>query len=141
MAVPDGYAYSYPVRSSEDLTFHRGSCADSKLPHRHILGNKVRLDSNLVMLELDDAGVPFVYMEYAGWESDSGKWGNDDDPMGNVGITILLDDDYLDGAAHSAVPTKYWSLSYEICGVSDGLFRGLVWIRSFEIGNKKDEKL
>ncbi len=120
VAVPDGYAYSYPVRSSEGLTFHRGSCADSKLPHRYVLGNKVRLDPNLVMLELDDARVPFLYMEYAGWESDSGKWGNDDDPMGNVGITILLDDDYLDWEKTSAVPTKYWSLSYSVCGVSGG---------------------
>ncbi len=120
VAVPDGYAYSYPVRSSEGLTFHRGSCADSKLPHRHVLGNKVRLDPDLVMLELDDARIPFLYMEYAGWESDSGKWGNDDDPMGNVGITILLDDDYLDWEKTSAVPTKYWSLSYSVCGVSGG---------------------
>ena len=120
VAVPDGYAYSYPVRSSEGLTFHRDPCAGSQLPHRYVLWNKVRLDPNLVMLELDDAKVPFVYMEYAGWESDSGKWGNDDDPMGGVGITVLLDDDYLDWEAHSAVPTKYWSLSYETCGVSGG---------------------
>ncbi len=71
------------------------------------------MDPDLVMLELDDARVPFLYMEYAGWESDSGKWGN-------VGITIFLDDDYPDWEAHSAVPTKYWSLSYETCGVSGG---------------------
>ena len=120
VAVPGGYAYSYPVRSSEGLTFHRGACVGEKLPHKHLLGNKVSLSPDLVMLNLDDARVPFVYMEYAGWESDSGKWGNDDDPMGNVGITILLDDDYLDWERSSAVPTKYWSLSYSVCGVSGG---------------------
>ncbi|WP_297505396.1 hypothetical protein [Thermococcus sp.] len=126
VAVPGGYAYSYPVRSEEGLTFHRDSCVASKLPHKHLLGNKVNLDPDLVMLDLDDARVPFLYMEYSGWESDSGKWGNDDDPMGNVGITILLDDDYLDWDIQSAIPTKYWSLSYSVCGVSGGCSE--VWL-------------
>ncbi len=123
---PKGYAYSYPVRSSDGVTFHRESCSASKISHKHINGNKLSLKPNLVMLKRDDARVPFLYMEYSGWEEDAGNWGNDDDPMGNVGITVIFDDDYFDWDPYSAIPSKYWAVEYNVCGVSGGCSR--VWL-------------
>lgn len=123
--APAGYAYSYPVSSSEGATFNRQPCSASKLFHKYLSGNELSLKPGLAMLERDDARVPFLYMEYSGWEEDAGKWGNDDDPMGNVGITIVFDDDYFDWDVTSGIPSKYWSLDFDVCGVSGGCSK--VW--------------
>jgi hypothetical protein len=123
--VPNGYAYSYPVSSSEGATFNRQPCSAQKIFHKYISGNKLSLKPGLAMLERDDSRVPFLYMEYSGWEEDSGKWGNDDDPMGNVGITVVFDDDYFDWDVTSGIPSKYWSLDFDVCGVSGGCSK--VW--------------
>ncbi|ASJ07898.1 hypothetical protein A3L11_01130 [Thermococcus siculi] len=123
--VPSGYAYSYPVSSSEGPTFNRQPCSAQKIFHKHIGGDKLSLKPDLAMLERDDARIPFLYMEYSGWEEDAGKWGNDDDPMGSVGITIVFDDDYFDWDVTSGIPSKYWSLDFDVCGVSGGCSK--VW--------------
>ncbi|WP_048147909.1 hypothetical protein [Palaeococcus ferrophilus] len=123
--APAGYAYSYPVSSSEGATFNRQPCSARKIFHKYLSGDKLSLKPGLAMLERDDARVPFLYMEYSGWEEDSGKWGNDDDPMGNVGITIVFDDDYFDWDPTSGIPSKYWSLDFDVCGVSGGCSK--VW--------------
>ncbi|WP_297437481.1 hypothetical protein [Thermococcus sp.] len=43
-----------------------------------------------------------------------------DDPMGGFGVTILLDDDYLDWDYNYGVPHKSWSGTFRVNGVTGG---------------------
>ncbi|WP_240910611.1 hypothetical protein [Thermococcus sp. GR6] len=54
---------------------------------------------------------------------------NNDDPVGIVGITILLDDDYFDWHVFSGIPTKEWGLDFNVCGVSGGCSKAWLWVR------------
>ncbi|WP_148883468.1 hypothetical protein [Thermococcus aciditolerans] len=96
---------------------------------RVIDGNKLMVEPNLLIIEHARADVPFLYLEYNAWEEDSGKWGNDDDPMGQVAITILLDDDYFTWDPFSGIPEKEWSLEFPSCGVSGGCSKAWFWVR------------
>lgn len=92
-------------------------------------GNKVTARPGMLIIEHARADIPLLYLEYDGWEEDAGKWGNDDDPMGQVAITILLDDDYFDWDPFSGIPTKEWSLEFPSCGVSGGCSKIWFWVR------------
>ncbi|CAD5244829.1 conserved exported protein of unknown function [Thermococcus camini] len=126
--APVGSAYSYPKLRTQggELTYDVDACMPSgKLEHGAISKESLFLHKEL--LKKDRADVPFLYMEYSGWEEDSGKWGNDDDPMGNVGITLLFDGEYFDWEQDSAIPTKAFGLSFNVCGVSGGCSRVSLW--------------
>ncbi|KUH33484.1 hypothetical protein APY94_05835 [Thermococcus celericrescens] len=92
-------------------------------------GNKVTARPEMLIIEHARANVPLLYLEYAGWEEDAGKWGNDDDPMGQVAITILLDDDYFNWDSFSGIPEKEWSIEFPSCGVSGGCSKAWFWVR------------
>ncbi len=92
-------------------------------------GNRFTTRPQMLIIGHTRADVPFLYLEYDGWEEDAGKWGNDDDPMGQVAITLLLDDDYFDWEPNSAIPTKEWSLEFPSCGVSGGCSKAWFWVR------------
>ncbi|WP_324735856.1 hypothetical protein VFC49_01335 [Thermococcus sp. SY098] len=96
---------------------------------RVIAGNKVTVRPELKLIEHTMATVPFLYLEYNAWEEDAGNWGNDDDPMGQVAITILFDDDYFDWEAFSGIPKKEWSMEFPSCGVSGGCSKVWLWVR------------
>ncbi|WP_099212166.1 hypothetical protein [Thermococcus henrietii] len=92
-------------------------------------GNRFTTRPQILIIGHTRADVPFLYLEYDGWEEDAGNWGNDDDPMGQVSITLLFDDDYFDWEPDSAIPTKEWSLEFSSCGVSGGCSKAWFWVR------------
>lgn len=120
-----GYVYFYLVSLSEGVIFNCQFCLVLKFFYKYFSGNEFFLKFGLVMLECDDVRVLFFYMEYLGWEEDVGKWGNDDDLMGNVGIMIVFDDDYFDWDVILGILSKYWLLDFDVCGVLGGCFK--VW--------------
>ncbi|ASJ14757.1 hypothetical protein [Thermococcus radiotolerans] len=102
----------------------------NRYPEAGVLsGNRFTTRPQMLIIGHTRADVPFLYLEYDGWEEDAGKWGNDDDPMGQVAITLLLDDDYFDWEPNSAIPTKEWSLEFPSCGVSGGCSKAWFWVR------------
>ncbi|NJE09490.1 hypothetical protein [Thermococcus sp. MAR1] len=128
VAVPDGHSYSYPNIEAGEVVYDTSSCSPlKKLEYRTMSGSGI-LFLRKELLSAKRADLPFLYIEYSGWEEDSGKWGNDDDPMGTVGITILLDEDYLDWEHYSAVPEKSLSLPFDVCGVSGGCSEVHFWV-------------
>ncbi|NJE04455.1 hypothetical protein [Thermococcus sp. MV11] len=122
--VPEGVAYAYPKldRSSGTVGFSVGDFSDGKLDHGVINGNTVKIiPFGLTLVNLSSIRTPFVYVEYDGWEEDSGKWGNDDDPMGTFGITLLLDGGNFHWDPFSGIPRRSWGgKDFDVCGVSGG---------------------
>ncbi|WP_258083842.1 hypothetical protein [Thermococcus thermotolerans] len=96
---------------------------------RVIDGNKVTVEPELLLIEHARADVPFLYLEYNAWEEDAGKWGNDDDPMGQVAITVLLDNNALKWDTVSAIPRMEWEYDFPVCGVSGGCSKAWLWVR------------
>lgn len=92
-------------------------------------GNRFTLRPQMLIIGHTRADMPFLYLEYDGWEEDAGNWGNDDDPMGQVAITLLFDDDYFDWEPNSAIPKKEWEIEFPSCGVSGGCSKVWFWVR------------
>ncbi|WP_457750891.1 hypothetical protein [Thermococcus sp.] len=130
--VPAGGAYAFPkggtLRGSGltdvvgDLSaFSSALCQPtSKIPRGKVLGDKLDLKFNVTFLHMEHLQVPFIYIEYQGWEEDAGNWGNDDDPMGGFGVTVLLDDDYFDWDYNYGVPHRSWGGTFRVSGVTGG---------------------
>ena len=130
--VPAGGAYAFPAGGvlrgslltetiSNLSVFSSAQCQPtSKIPRGKILADNLDLKFNVTLLHIDHPRVPIIYIEYQGWEEDAGKWGNDDDPMGGFGVTILLDDDYFDWDYNYGVPHRSWSGTFRVSGVTGG---------------------
>ncbi|AFK21967.1 hypothetical protein [Pyrococcus sp. ST04] len=130
--VPSGTSYVFPryekvmLKKAKNTVFNissfsAGKCVLEKGLKRGIVeGNKGELKFNATILDLNAPQTPFIYFEYQGWEEDLEKWGDDDDPMGGIGFTILLDDDYFDWDYDSGIPHKSWTALFRLKGVSGG---------------------
>ncbi len=81
-----GVSFSWPAGKT-------GKCVTEKFAHgRKKVWDGDKVAKNVVLTEGDIRAVPFVYVELQGWEEDKENWGDDDDPMGLLTRTILLDE-------------------------------------------------
>ncbi len=97
-----GISFSYPKKAF-------GSCVTNKLAHGRVKvwdGDKVM--KNFKILEATVRNVPFVYVEFQGWDEDQEDKGDDDDPMGLLTRTILLDEKNFEWSIDSNIPKLYY---------------------------------
>ena len=131
--VPYGHSYVFPKDGHPGLESFKGktvrglgdysvgACSPAKkLSRGYIVGNRGVISFSSEFVHLNAPQEPFIYLEYQGWEEDAGKWGDDDDPMGGFGVTVLLDDDYFLWGYDSGIPTRSWYRLFEVAGVSGG---------------------
>ncbi len=97
-----GISFSYPKKVF-------GDCVTEKFPHGRVKvwdGDKVM--KNFKILEATVRNVPFVYVEFQGWDEDQEDKGDDDDPMGLLTRTIFLDEKNFEWSIDSNIPTLYY---------------------------------
>ncbi len=97
-----GISFSWPKKVFSE-------CNTKKIPHGYKKvwdGDKVM--KNFKILESEVRNVPFVYVELQGWEEDQEDKGDDDDPMGLLTRTILLDESNFEWSIDSNIPKLYY---------------------------------